>query len=363
MNFTISLKTKITIVFIFLFILLILVAITFHHNQEIKKHENVIQNYERFMHYIRQKRMSKENVINYLRNLSFTRVENPQEILMMIDKRVIIRNGFEMFIVDNSYYLHVLTPHFRVLLHDKSNKLEPSYIDVFVVLLIVLLFIFIYYLIIKNINDTEHQLKSRQLFLRTIMHELKTPIAKGRIVSELIDDEKQKNRIITIFEKLNFLIDDFAKVEQIVSKNYNPNMYSYTVQSVVQKSIDMLMLENNDNIICENISKKMINVDLDLFAMALKNLIDNGIKYSNDSKIIIKEEENKLYFISIGKKLEKSLVEYFRPFHNDTRLKNHGMGLGLYIVNEILQMHNMSMEYEYLENKNIFKIILDKSNI
>ena len=34
-------------------------------------------------------------------------------------------------------------------------------------------------------------LNSRQLFLRTVMHELKTPIAKGRIVSELIDDNKQ----------------------------------------------------------------------------------------------------------------------------------------------------------------------------
>lgn len=38
-------------------------------------------------------------------------------------------------------------------------------------------------------------LNSRQLFLRTVMHELKTPIAKGRIVSELIDDDKQKDRV------------------------------------------------------------------------------------------------------------------------------------------------------------------------
>ena len=52
------------------------------------------------------------------------------------------------------------------------------------------------------------------------MHELKTPIAKGRIVSELIDDNKQKDRMISIFDKLNFLINDFSNIEQIVSKNY-----------------------------------------------------------------------------------------------------------------------------------------------
>ena len=36
---------------------------------------------------------------------------------------------------------------------------------------------------------------SRQLFLRTIMHELKTPIGKGRIVSEMIEDDTQKEQI------------------------------------------------------------------------------------------------------------------------------------------------------------------------
>ncbi|MDB2562293.1 ArsS family sensor histidine kinase [Sulfurimonas sp.] len=360
MNLTLSLKTKITIVFAFLFILLILAAIPFHHNQELKANEHVIHSYERFMHHIKQERLDREDVITYLENLNFIEITNPKEIFMFSDKQIIRKHGFEILIIKDSYYLHVLAPHFRVLLKDKSNKFEKSYIDLFIIFFVVLLFIFIYYLILKNINDTQHQLKSRQLFLRTVMHELKTPIAKGRIVSELIDDEKQKNRIITIFEKLNFLIDDFAKVEQIVSKNYNPNIYQCSMEILIQKSIDLLMLENTKNISCENISSKKINIDLDLFAMALKNLIDNAIKYSSDSKVIIKEQENTLLIISNGKKLQKPLHEYFKAFHNDTKLKNHGMGLGLYIVNNILHMHKMNLEYEYLEDTNIFKIILEK---
>lgn len=358
MNLTLSLKTKITIVFTFLFIFLILAALPFHHNQKMKANKSVIQSYERYMQHIQHERMSKENVIKYLESLSFTKVENPRKILHLRDKRTKKRKGFEVFILNEKYYLHVLAPHFRVLLEDKSNKPESSYLDIFIILFVILLFIFIYFLIIKNINDAQHQLKSRQLFLRTVMHELKTPIAKGRIVSELIDDEKQKNRITTIFEKLNFLIDDFAKVEQIVSNNYQLSMYSYSMQSVIQKSIDMLMLENSENIIIENISNKKINVDLDLFAMALKNLIDNAIKYSPDSKVIIKETHNSILIISSGEVLKKPIHEYFKAFHNDTKLKNHGMGLGLYIVNSILQMHQMNLEYEHLENRNIFKIIL-----
>jgi len=358
MKITFSLKTKITLVFIFLFIFFILAVIPFYHMQSIKIDPNIIRNYERLATHIKIERLSKDAVINYVKNLGFTQVKEPQKVFHSARRPLYAGDGFELLATHNSYYLHILGPHFRILFQDHTNKLQRSYIDIFVILFIVLLFIFIHYLIIKSINITQHQLKSRQLFLRTVMHELKTPIAKGRIVGELIDDEKQKQRIITIFEKLNFLVDDFAKIEQIVSKNYSPHIYSCPLNTVVQKSIEMLMLENEDTIICEKISTKNINIDLDLFAMALKNLLDNGLKYSTDTKVIIKEEENQLYFISQGDKLQKPLHEYFKPFHNDTKLKNHGMGLGLYIIDAILQMHKMHLEYEYINHQNIFKVIL-----
>ncbi|EDZ61444.1 two-component sensor histidine kinase [Sulfurimonas gotlandica GD1] len=356
---TLSLKAKITIVFIFLFILLVLVALPFHRMQESKANENVINDYERLMHHIKRERLDRESVAKYLKNLNFTQVENPKHIFDNLDKLIIRRGGFETFMVEDRYYLHILAPHFRILFKDESNKFERSFIDVYIFLFVGLLFIFIYYLIIKNINDTQHQLKSRQLFLRTVMHELKTPIAKGRIVSELIDDEKQKNRIITIFEKLNFLIDDFAKVEQIVSNNYELNMYPCGIDTIVQKSIEMLMLDKEDDISLENISTNKIKVDLDLFSLALKNLIDNGLKYSTDTKIVIRQESNRLLFISNAKVLNKPLEEYFKPFHNDTKLKNHGMGLGLYITHSIVQMHGMKLDYEHKGNQNIFKVVFN----
>ena len=162
------------------------------------------------------------------------------------------------------------------------------------------------------------------------MHELKTPIAKGRIVSELIDNEKQKGRIITIFEKLNSLIDDFAKVEQVVSENYEPIMHHYSMNKIISNATEMLLIDTIDNIILQDIS---------------------------DKKVTLKEESNQLLVISNGKKLEKPLSEYYKPFHTDIKNKNHGMGLGLYIVHSIVQMQNMHLKYIYKENQNYFKII------
>lgn len=360
MKITLSLKTKITIVFIFLFIFLALAAAPFHKMQEMRSHEHVIASYERVMHHMREQRLPKDESIRYLESLNFTQVQNPKQLLNALHRPIIARENFEAFKQEDTYYLHIRTPHFKLLFKDESNKFQRSYLDIYILLFVSMLFAFIYYLILKNINDTQHQLKSRQLFLRTIMHELKTPIAKGRIVSELIDDEKQKNRMIIIFEKLNILVEDFAKIEQIVSNNYQPNTYPCSIEAIIDKSIEMLMLEKTDNIILQNISTKKINVDFELFSLALKNLIDNALKYSHDKQIIVKEEEKALLFISNGEELQKPLYHYFKPFHNDTKLKTHGMGLGLYIVNTILQMHAMQLEYAYKEKQNIFKIIIDK---
>ena len=191
------------------------------------------------------------------------------------------------------------------------------------------------------------------------MHELKTPIAKGRIVSELIDDSKQKNRMINIFEKLEFLIDDFAKIEQVVSQNYEIKKQKLYLSDLIENAKNMLILENlNDKVQFDKSSKTKIAVDYELISMVFKNLIDNAFKYSHDGKIKIEESKNQIMFISLGEKLEKPFEDYFKPFHNTTKSKNHGMGLGLYIVKSILDIHKMNFEYEYLDKKNIFKIIV-----
>jgi two-component system OmpR family sensor kinase len=192
MKTTLSLQAKVTVVFTFLFILLVFAMLPFHKMQEIKAHESLVRYYETFTQHMQQERLQEEEVIEYLQNFHFSLVQNPKEIFEQIEKPLIRKDGFETFSIQENYYFHILAPNFRLLFKDTSNKFERSYMDIFLFVLIAFLFGFIYYLIIKNIKDTQHQLQSRQLFLRTIMHELKTPIAKGRIVSELIDDVKQK---------------------------------------------------------------------------------------------------------------------------------------------------------------------------
>ena len=204
-------------------------------------------------------------------------------------------------------------------------------------------------------------MNSRQLFLRSVMHELKTPIAKGRIVSELISENKQKDRLVTIFERMNTLVDDFSKVERVISHNYVLKKEVHIIPNIIRNADSFLMLDElNNQINFEIKADTKIEVDFELMSMVIKNLMDNALKYSLDKKVTIKEKDNVLLFISKGNPLKMSLNDYFKPFHNETTSKNQGMGLGLYIVKAVLDIHDMGFSHKYKDEHNIFTISWNK---
>lgn len=202
---------------------------------------------------------------------------------------------------------------------------------------------------VKKIKELKH---SRQLLLRAIMHELKTPIGKGRLVSEMIPNEKQKQRLHSIFERLNLLIDEFAKIERIESKSFAMSLKPYRMSDIIESSIDMLMLENANKHIDLNIDKDyIINCDFELLSLAIKNLLDNGIKYSRDKKVHI-VIDGALRISNHATALDEELDAYFVPF----RTKSNGLGLGLYIIKNILNLHKLHFGYEHDEGINTFRI-------
>ena len=56
--------------------------------------------------------------------------------------------------------------------------------------------------------------------------------------------------------------------------------------------------------------------------------------------------------VNEGKKLKAPIEEYFEPFHNSEK----GLGLGIYIVKSILDIHKMSISYNYKYKENYFTI-------
>jgi two-component system OmpR family sensor kinase len=197
-------------------------------------------------------------------------------------------------------------------------------------------------------------LQSRQLFLRAIMHELKTPIAKGRLMSEMLPDEKSRQRMHGIFERLNLLIDEFAKIEKITSKNFELKLKPYKMSDLVEASIDLLMVEHPERLVSIEIKKDyIVKADFELFTLVMKNLLDNAIKYSTDKHVVVIIDTDHVDIINKGESLSEPLENYFKPFHTS----KGGLGLGLYIVKSILDIHHMELSYDYKDGENIFTVM------
>lgn len=199
---------------------------------------------------------------------------------------------------------------------------------------------------IKKLNS------SRQLFLRNIMHELKTPITKGRLSVEMIENSKQKDRLINVFEKLELLINEFASIEQITSGAGIQNIKPAGLGDIIDESIDLAMTPKQ-SIKVEIENNYILHVDFRLFTTALKNLIENGIKYSIDNFVIISATQKKVSVISKGSPLEKDFEHYIQPFTQE-RNSHQSFGLGLYIVDNILKAHNLSFFYQHKNGLNYF---------
>jgi len=218
-------------------------------------------------------------------------------------------------------------------------------------------------LIANELDTTQNKIRSliesRTLFLRNIMHELKTPIAKGRIVATMLSDEKQQARFEGIFERLESLIGEFALIEEITSGNQYHEKKEYRLVDIIDGAVDSAMVDY-DSVSCNVDTSIKMEVDYRLFVTAVKNLIDNAIKYSPDKRMEITVEGGEILFSNLGEPLKKPLSYYIEPFTKDHPTKD-SFGLGLYIVDAILKEHGYVLAYERRGDRNCFIFVPLKS--
>ncbi|NPA73171.1 MAG: HAMP domain-containing histidine kinase [Epsilonproteobacteria bacterium] len=303
--------------------------------------------------------------------------------------------GTALILKDNdNAYLYVSTKHYSLLLKDMAynTKKDLIYISIFVSILILIIMAYIWTIkkllplkklkveidkfakgnldvkvcqldnddeiadVANAFNNAVKQIKrlnsSRILFLRNIMHELKTPITKGRITAEMLPEGKNKERLISVFEKLQNLLDEFITIEKISSGFINLERKSFRLIDIIDEAIDLAMIDRSQ---VELIKTKELNlkVDFKLFSVAIKNMIDNAIKYSPDKKVQIIVNDKAIIFKNRGEKLQKDLKEYMEPFTSEGNQKD-SFGLGLYLVDNILRAHKLQLLYSYKDGWNTF---------
>ena len=202
--------------------------------------------------------------------------------------------------------------------------------------------------------------QARALFLRNILHEFRNPIMKGRImadmIAEILQDDKAGDRLKQIFIRLEMILGEVVKVEKLVSSEWELKKNKHRVIDIVDHSVDMLLLKDTSRIeVLADDEISAVEVDFELYATGVKNLIDNALKYSSD-KVVVTIDKSALYISSVGDELEPERLEFDRAFNRRVETSNSGLGLGLYIANQIFKKHGHTLKYKHEDGKNIFII-------
>lgn len=313
-------------------------------------------------------------------------------------KKIKLKSLFVLRLVeikDKSFIL-IQTPYEEVMLSNKSSSNDNKITIFLVYMIIVLIFAFLYISIknkLKPLNLLKDSVKgfgnenfdlncftsksdeiselanefyksakklkklkeSRAVFIRNIMHELKTPITKGKFLIQLPQTNQNTQSMQKVFYRLESLINEFATIEELISTKKELQKKEYYLEDIVDNAVDILMCEDDE--VVKEFENIKIEVDFNLFSIAVKNLLDNGIKYSKDKKVVVKNSADKLIFENKATELIYPLENYFEPFFRGKNEKlNESFGLGLYIVKHILDAHNLELKYEYEDGINRFII-------
>ena len=393
-----------TLNFLITSVLLIVSFVFLLSHENFKKNEQIFERYKPIIKMVSGKKFyfDKDFHKNLL-DMNYELFESNDEINFFLnsDKKTILartnkhNESFKIFEIDGKIYLFFEKFDTQILIKDlDSQNLTNSFytIFVFVSLLVVITILYINtlkkLLPLKELKDkvinfgdekfdfellnssskdevtllanefkkSAQKLKnikeSRNIFIRNIMHELKTPITKGKFLLQLEKSDENIEKLKMVFNRLESLINEFATIEELISQNRILEKKSYFLEDLLDNAKDILMID--DNCVKNSYENIKLNVNFKLFSIAIKNLIDNAIKYSNDKKVEVLTQNEDILFVNSGKKLEGDFEKYLEPFYSKS--SNESFGLGLYIVFNILKANGYNLLYKYEDSKNIFTI-------
>ena len=218
--------------------------------------------------------------------------------------------------------------------------------------------------LMRSFSDAQHtiarMIKSRELILRSLGHELKTPLAKIKLLLALKPEEMsadEKFRLIAKYTNdLQKITENILEFERVNSGKLVIETKEFSIETLILQALETF--DNDKDLISIDIQNSFfIKSDLRLLKVVTRNLIDNALKYSENKQIFIKTYGHRLEINNKGEPLQHSLNYYLEPFYRGSIHQSiSGYGLGLSIINETLKILGLKLEYSYHKGHHCFSL-------
>lgn len=241
----------------------------------------------------------------------------------------------------------------------------------FIILIVsvVLMLVIGYILATMTIRPIERALNSQKMLVSNVSHELRTPLAS--IIGEL-DLAIQRQRTPEDYQqRISNALSDAHRMSGIIVGLLNMARAEYDKSQIKMEPIriDELLMEVRENLLRAN-SSYNININYDdslladdadealslranhyLLSLALRNLIENNCKYSDNqtSNITISLKDNHIALSLADNGIGMSVDEQrsiFKPFFRGNHQVSEGHGIGMALVQRIMVLHNASIDVQ-----------------
>jgi signal transduction histidine kinase len=234
-------------------------------------------------------------------------------------------------------------------------------------------------LAIEDVTDKRKIEHQKDDFIAIASHELKTPLTSIKLLTQVLKMQTIKNadeKSIAITEKIeaqvNRLTDmmtSFTNVYKLQTSAMELNAVSINVYKMVQDVLETFeLISETHTVKLLGTTKKKIVADKERLEQVLINLISNAIKYSPDAKKVvvkIKNDKKNLsisvqdFGIGIPKDQQAKIYNRFYRIKGVTEKNIEGLGLGLFISNQIVKEHGGVIKLKSTKNAgSTFTVVL-----
>jgi signal transduction histidine kinase len=207
-------------------------------------------------------------------------------------------------------------------------------------------------------------------FIAISSHELRTPL--GLIMGHTaflnetaLPEQKEDIEIIARnAEKLRNLIEEIGDIDNLTGGMTKLKKEPVSISQVIQQVVEAFSAEANERKIHLSHQSKQPNLavegDPEKIAIALRNLVKNALAFTNADGIVKVTAEQLPGYVKIAvldngigipeAECEKIFQRFYQVEKHLTR-KHGGIGLGLPIAKEMVEMHNGKIWVESVEGK------------
>lgn len=184
-----------------------------------------------------------------------------------------------------------------------------------------------------------------------VSHELRTPLSAISSMMDVIEEEKNSermkefwSRIRNQIDRVNALLNDLLSLSRIEGGSYELKYEKINIKDLLEQiflEIDPLVKKNNIFLKLDCPQKMEISTDYVLLESILKNTIENGVKYNKENGTLfvkVNQNENKTTFEiedtgeGIPEEYRERIFERFFRIDKHRSKNSGGTGLGLSIV-------------------------------